>query len=123
MIHFDNGRDSFRSSEPEHRHFRSSRNRISVERHNLEGMPRQRQAANLRCATIQYMKEDSLSLLHPHRLAVSQHAPVDREIPVAHFIAVWPAFREGCFHRRYDRVVEPFGLPNTTPKTQSTVAA
>src|SRR5438132_189534 len=123
MIHFDNGRDSFRSSEPEHRHFRSSRNRISVERPNLEGMPRQRQAANLRCATIQYMKEDSLSLLHPHRLAVSQHAPVDREIPVAHFIAVRHAFREGCFHRRFARFFEFFHLRNRRQKILRHVAA
>src|SRR5258708_1175153 len=47
MMHLDDGRNAFRRSKPEHRHFHGSGYRIAVQRDDFEGMPRQCEAANL----------------------------------------------------------------------------
>src|ERR1700730_18426732 len=62
-------------------------------------MSRQRQAPNLGRAAIQNMKEHAFTLFHPHRLAVAQHATIDGEITIAHFVAVWHPLRKRGFHR------------------------
>jgi hypothetical protein len=38
MIHLDNGRNTFRRSEPEHRHFRRRGHYIAVYRNDFEGV-------------------------------------------------------------------------------------
>src|ERR1700692_2244059 len=57
MIHLDDGRNPFRRSEPENRHFSGCRYRIPVQCYDLEEMSRQRQAANLSCTGIQNVKQ------------------------------------------------------------------
>src|SRR5207248_7294268 len=52
MIHFHNGRDAFRRAQPQDGHLRWVRNRIAIERDDLERVTRQRKAANLGSASI-----------------------------------------------------------------------
>src|SRR6185369_7546916 len=62
-------------------------------------MPRQGQAAYLGRTAVQDVKQHPLARLYAHRLPVAQHAPIDSEIAIAHFIAVRRALCEGGFHR------------------------
>src|SRR6266436_4735018 len=108
MIHFHDGGDPFRSSYPQHRNFRRRWDCISVQRHDLERVPGQRKAPNLRRASIENVKQDTLASLHAHRFAMSQHSAVDREIAVADLVAVPQAFRKRCFHGSFARRFEFF---------------
>ena len=54
-------------------------NRVAVESYHLEPVARQRQLNDLRGAGVQEVKQDALSLFHPHRLAVTQAFSVDGE--------------------------------------------
>jgi len=52
------------------------------------------------------MEQHALPLFHAYRIAVSQHATIDRKIPIAHFVAVGHPLRERGFHRRLARSFE-----------------
>jgi hypothetical protein len=52
MIHFHNGGDTFRRSQPQDRHLRRVRHGIAIERDDLKRVARQCQAANLGSAFV-----------------------------------------------------------------------
>ena len=98
MVHFNDGGNSLRGSEPEDRNANRFRQWIAVHRNHAEGVTGKSEAANLGGAAVQNVKQYPLALLHAHRLAVTQHAAVDGEGIVADFVAVRHALGERGFH-------------------------
>src|SRR5260221_6976337 len=88
MVHMYDGGNPLRRANPQHWNRCWIRNGIAIQREDLKGMARQRQAADLRSASVQDMKQDSFPLLHPDRLSMPEHASVDRKGSVAHFVPV-----------------------------------
>ena len=64
------------------------RDRIAVQRQDLEGVARERKAANLGRAAVDDVKQHALAGLHANRIAVAEHPAVDREGAVADFVPV-----------------------------------
>src|SRR6266567_2975930 len=98
MSHMYNGRDSLCCAKPQHRNRSWIRNGIAVEGDNLEGVTRQRQAANLGGASIEDVKQDAFALPDLDRLAVAEHASVDGEGSISYFVAVRHSFGERRVH-------------------------
>jgi site-specific DNA recombinase len=67
---------------------RGVRHRVAVQRDHAEGMPRQCEATGFGGAAVKNMQQYPLTGLHPDRIAVAEHAPVDRKRPVADLVAV-----------------------------------
>ena len=68
--------------------------RVAVQRDNGEGVSGQGQAAVLSGAAVEHVQQHPLAGLHADRLAVAEHASVDRECVIAHLVAVRHALRE-----------------------------
>ena len=98
MVHFYNGGNTLRRTEPQNGNIRRIGNRISIERDDLEGVPRQGEAANFRGAAIQNVKENALSSLDSDGFAMAQHPAVNGKEFITNFVPVWHAFGEGRFH-------------------------
>src|SRR5882724_196037 len=86
-------------------------------------MSGQGQAANLRRTAVQDVKEHPLALFYAHPLAVAQHATIDGEIAIAHFIAVRHPLRERGFHRGLTSRFKFFGARGGSQKILGHVAA
>src|SRR6266478_26121 len=80
-------------------------------------------AANFGRAAVQDVKEHTLALSHAHRFAVAQHATVDGEIAIAHFIAVQHPLRERGFHRGLTSRFKYFDARSGSQKIHRHVAA
>ena len=72
----------------------------------LKLWPGKREAANLGGAAVQDVKQDTLAWFHPHRLAMTEHAPVDGEGFVADFVAMRHALGQRSFHAALAAVLE-----------------
>ena len=88
MVHFDNGGDALRRSQPEAGNPNRIGKQIAVHCDNRESVSRKCEAPNLACASIQYMEEDLLSLLYTNWFAVPKHLSIDREGVVANLVSV-----------------------------------
>src|SRR5207244_5013918 len=88
MSHMYNGRDSLCCAKPQHRHRSWIRNGIAVEGDNLEGVTRQRQAANLGGGCIEDVKKDAFALPDIDRLDVAEHPYADGAGSISYFVDV-----------------------------------
>ena len=123
-VHFHDRRHAFRRAEPEHRNFCGRRDRIAVECHDhFERVPRKREAANLSGAAVEHVEQDALALLDANRLAVTEHAAVDREQPIADLVTLRLSLRQGRLHRRFARYLELFDSIVRCKKIHRHVAA
>ena len=99
-FHFNHGRNALRRAYPKHRRRHRIGHRISVQCHDLEGVSRQSEAANLGRASIQDVKQNSLAPLDPDRFSMAEHPSVDRERPIADLITVRHTLGQRGFHGR-----------------------
>src|SRR5216684_1483327 len=86
-------------------------------------MSRQCEAANLRRAPIEHMKQHPLSQLHADRFSVTEHATVDCEIAITDLVSVRHPLRERRFHGRFPRILQGLNLGCWREKVHRHVAA
>src|SRR6516165_1619154 len=91
VLHLDDGRDALSCTEPKNRHRHRVWHQVAVERHDLEQMARQRQAADLAGARVQHVEEHALARLDSDRLTLAKDATVDREEIVGGLVALLAA--------------------------------
>src|SRR6266852_3623840 len=73
-------------------------------------MSRQCEAANLRRAPIEHMKQHPLSQLHADWFSVTEYATVDCEIAITDLVSVRHPLRERRFHGRFPRILQGLNL-------------
>ena len=86
-------------------------------------MSGQRKAPYFRSAAVQHVKQDALALLHPHRLSMPQHAPIDGERFVLHLVSLGHAFRQRSLHRARAGLLEYLVVCRRKQKILSHVTA
>src|SRR5712692_1319672 len=85
-------------------------------------MSRQCEAANLRRAPIEHMKQHPLSQLPADWFSVTEHATVDCEIAITDLVSVRHPLRERRFHGRFPRILQGLNLACGREKVHRHVA-
>src|SRR5579862_6984064 len=106
VVHFDDGGNAFGGPEPKGGDHSGSSHWIAVERQNSEAVAGKSEAANLRGAAIENVKEHPFAWLYANGFAVTEHATIDGEIAIADFVAVRHAVGEGGFHGGFAGLVQ-----------------
>ena len=121
--HLDDGRNALGGAQPQHRHRRRVRHRVAVQRQHRERVAGQGQAADLGGAAIDDVQQHALAGTYADRLAVAEHAAVDRERLVADLIPVRRASGQRGLHRRFAALLQGRVAPVRLQEIHRHVAA